>query len=222
MKYPFYRLIFTTFVSLCPLLSQAGVFSFPKDPEWPLMSLSNSRLHELKTEETVFTNTQLIIRNLYRQPIITRKNEKLSITPKLISEWSQFCLLQVEPSTKTPFSFNSGFGYRLKHYKMYALSERHHINHFQPSFLMPITMRTSFHLKNWEVKTLANLEFDIDQHYISRNININQTIIKQETTFSDFIFSIHAEHSQFLAMEHDSYRSKPKINVIFIIAAEFI
>lgn len=224
-KNSFPGLFNTVFIVPCLILSTAPAFvycrilSFPYDPPWPAITLSSSHLHELKAEENIFAYTQLIIRSLYRQPFTIRQDSHLNYSPKLLAEWSQLCLLQIETPTKTACSFNSGVGYRLKHYQVYSPGDRHHIHRLQPRFLMPITMSAHSSFNSWQTKTILNMEFEIDHRYISRNISIGYQCSENKNFFADLTLSLHADHAQIMTMEHDAYRSTPRTSMLFLITA---
>jgi hypothetical protein len=206
---------------LLPQMLQANNLKYPDESQWPSTVFASSPSLELKAQEDVFAYTQLIIRGLYRQPLMNTTHEESSFIPQLLSEWSQLCLLQIETPTKTSCSLNSGIGYRLKLYQMYSHREHERIHHIQPTFLMPFTLSTTSSFKNWDTWTLLNIELEIDYHYISRNINISHQCLEYKNGIADLSLNFYAEHTQTIGIDQNSYKYRPHYHLMFMINADF-
>jgi len=204
-----------------PVFLAAHEYNFPSEPQWPAIEPIGSNLLELNAYEHLFEHAHLIIKGLYRQPAKNNnKDWRKTFTPYLTSEWSQLCLVQIETPTKIGYSFNSGIGYRIKHYQRYSLFHHHHVTMIQPSFLMPFTFQIDSFLKECPKKTIFNLEFQVDRHYISRNITLLHKIVQHINHFGDINILLYGDHTQFMTFDDPFYESKPTFNIGFRFHAD--
>ena len=197
-----------------PTIYASEDIPFPNDPQWPSATMQVSRSHEMVTEEDLFAYTQLIFQSVFRQPL-----KDYSAISNLLSEWSQLCLVKVESPTKTALSFNSGFGYRIKHYEFHLPFDYFYWHTARASFLMPMSLKANVQYKNWTFSSLFNMEFEFDQHTITRQISVGQKFAEYNHRYGDLKLALQAEHVQTLS-HHTSYRSAPHLNFFFVVSAD--